>query len=332
MNRITKLFMVAVLSAVATSSAIYANYPSSAPGQYPSGAQQGYGYSDQPYYEQAPDATAEGSFMRGSNQRFSRMRQDNRNMYLQDRNMMRDGYDANEAYYNASAPSYAGHPQGQMMRGAPGYQSQGSYNAGYEAGAPQSYPIDENYPNAPGGGNKNYRGQYQSGPRGGYTREEGHEVKHDGDAQHPVYEYMLGKDGKWHNVQNPSRYSSGNGPQYGGEFGYNDQDPSHKYGNKGDKMSPESYPIDENYPNAPSNDNRSMQRDNAGNRSNPTAYNQWSSYNSDPELMGDASSSYNMNRNTSSNPNASWGSEEETRDQSNYNTGSSSTTKRNTKR
>jgi hypothetical protein len=329
MNRITKSFIVAVLSTVATSTAIYANYPSSAPGQYPSGAQQGYGYADQPYYDQAPDMGAEGSFMRGSDQRFGRMRQDNRNMYLQDRTMMREGYDANEAYYNAPAPSYSGRPQGQMMRG--GYQQAqgGYYNAGYEAGAPQSYPIDENYPNAPRG-SKNYRGQYQ-GPRGSYTREDGHEIKHDGDEQHPVYEYMLGKDGKWHSVPNPSRYSNAGYGNYN-EVGYNDQDSSRRNGNMGDKMSPESYPIDENYPNAPRNDNRSMQKDAAGNRSNPTAYNQWSSYNSDPELMGDASSSYNMNRNPSSNPNASWGSDEDPRDQSNLNTGSSSTTKRNTKR
>ncbi len=318
MNKMTKLFMVALASAVATSSAFAANYSAGQPSSgYPAYADQGQ------YYDQSPDVGGEHSYMRRADNRFSRMRQDNQNMYLQDHSMSREGYDPNESYYGETNPSYQGQfsrqaRQDQPMHRDAGYPQGAYYNAGYDASAPQSYPIDDStHPNAPRGANFRTQGAYgprgygnanQSYPRDGSSRvvkEDGHEIKHEGTDQHPVYEYMLGKDGKWHNV--PSQNRNPNWQQSGSyELGYNDD--SHH----GEKSSPESYALD---------GNSSTQKDDSDSSS------RYSPYGS----RGDASSSYNVNnRRTSSTSN--WNTEEDNLDQSGFNPGSSSTTKRNAQR
>lgn len=278
MNRITKLFALVIASTLATSS-VFANYPTSAPGQNPSNYP---AYSEQGQNDPAPDMGGEHPY----------------------------------------TGHYSGRPQygrpGQMMRGDAGYHPQGGYNAGYEAGAPQSYQIDENYPNAP----RSYRSQGYA-PRGysgyqgyqgyndtqengnhpqNYSREEGHSLKHDGDTQHPVYEYMLGKDGKWHNVAAPSKWSNSNNEVGLNDQGMSGQPMSGQPQNSGDKANPE-YSANQ-FPNTPRYDSASK------------------------DATDDPSPSGMGRRNTPSNPNANWSSDEGL-DQS---TGSSSPMRRNIQR
>ena len=129
MNKVTKIFVLAVLSVMTAPTAIFANYPTTS-GVNPSNRQQQtFADQDQNSNDQkGQNMSGERSFMKDASNRYGRLKQEDRNMYSQDREMMRESYDPNEGQYDSQ--------------------------------------------NAP---------------------------QHDHDQQqHPVYEYMLGKDGKWH--------------------------------------------------------------------------------------------------------------------------------------
>lgn len=147
MHKLTKAFVLTMFSLL-TAQSSYANYPNY--GGYSSYPQRQATYSQDLYNQAPPDMSGEDSFMMQSSHRMNQMRQANRNMMTQDRYMIREGYDPNENYYGGSASNIQGtyrtYPnQEQIMQG--GY-NQGGYSQGY-AGMPQSYPFNENYPNAP---------------------------------------------------------------------------------------------------------------------------------------------------------------------------------------
>jgi hypothetical protein len=206
--------------------------------------------------------------------------------------------------------------------------------------------IFADYPSAASGTNPSGRSYNQNqgnySPEGyaqTYPQHAGNEYQADHvdpNMQHPVYEYMLGKDGKWHQAG-----TQNNGNDY--NSGYSDSKDSRK--NK--IASPESYPLNENYPNAPRHDNQQMQRNGYNKNRSQSSY-QPNSYDSNQDYSGnrwgDTSSSYNTNRTTPSNsnqnwnsttassPNQNWNTEAQNLDQQNYNTGSSSNAWRNAQR
>lgn len=107
MNRITKIFVVAVLSAIASSNAIFAAFPND----------QSHADSDQ----YTTDTGGERAYQTNARDRFNRLRQENRSMMNQDRRMMRDGYDANEGQGSpqgsyAPSTSDSSAPRGQRMQ------------------------------------------------------------------------------------------------------------------------------------------------------------------------------------------------------------------------
>ena len=203
MNKITKLFALAVLSVMANPTAIFADYSSSS-------GSNAYGHQTPTYqYQDNPSMSGDRSSMKGSEDQSMRMRQDSRNMYPQ-------GYDPSE--------SYSGYP-GHDNRYPQQYSHEGYYQGGRDSGnymgAPQSYPIDDNAPTS-----QTYRpNQYgpsshnEQHPQGSYDIGRVNPNDH-----HPVYEYRLGKDGKWHNTAESAQAESNTTHDYSNyELGYNTQ-------------------------------------------------------------------------------------------------------------
>lgn len=179
-KRTTQLFAFAVLTVAVAPQAIFANYPAN------SSYRQAQAYSND---QNHPNISEERSFTQDARNQYNHLRQENHNMYTQDRQMTQEGYDPNEsrgsAYSNRYMQEQAGKQQQfgrqeQLMRG--NYQNQNNY--GSDTAIPQSYSIgDSPYQNVP---------------------------QHNGHEHHPVYEYMLGKDGKWHQTTGNADHSRDN--------------------------------------------------------------------------------------------------------------------------
>lgn len=169
MNKVSKLFTLAILSIAASQSYVSANYqPNSG---YPSGpnANQGYRQAATQNYQGRgnPNINAERDMMQTGQERYEGMRHQDRNMIKEDRNMIREGYDVNEQYYdNRGRLQSPNRPQTlrqeARMRGDMDSTNQSqaqpySYLAradtnstqGNEAATPRSYPLSNDYPNAP---------------------------------------------------------------------------------------------------------------------------------------------------------------------------------------
>jgi hypothetical protein len=307
MNKIA-LYVLGVLSALSTPNAILADYPTSHSGPNPSDRPVRM-YSDQNQGdEETPGMRGERSYMRRSDSRFGRLRQQNQSMYPQEGEMMRGGYPPSEGYRYTNPPSehsfrqqqFGG--QEQMMRSDDGYSNPRSYYPRSDPATPQSYPIDENSPNPPSGPAyhqqshytpRDYSSAYSTNPS------EEYQIRHIGDTQqHPVYEYMLGKDGKWRmvseneahpdytNTPTNANWSSSNTND---ELGYNapqDTEPTQRNANS--TRVKKGHSSDNNNPDVPQKDNQFMQRTRRDYKSNPAAYNTPSSpYDSASELIGD---------------------------------------------
>jgi hypothetical protein len=264
MHKLTKVFILAMFSLISAQSS-YANYPSY--GENPNYPQGQAAYSQNLYNQGTPDMSAENAFMQQSGNRMTQMMQANRNMVSQDRTMMRQGYDPNENYYGGAASNiqgpYRSYPnQEQMMQGQyQGNYSQGGYTQDYNnAAIPQSYPLNNSYPHAPRNDNNFNAPRYysqQRGNMGGYTP--GYNIPPRGNRssysnppagygyyEHPVYhEEMMGYSAHHYGDMMTGYPAYHEGIMMGHEDSNQDH-PAH----------PGSYPLNENYPNAPRNDNQ----------------------------------------------------------------------------
>jgi hypothetical protein len=289
-----------------TTQSSYANYG----GGYSNYPQGQAAYSQNLYNQGPPDMSGEDAFMMQSSNRMNQMRQSNRNMISHDRNMMREGYDVNENYYGGQASniqgSYRSYPnQEQMMRGGyHGVAGQGEYSQSYNnAAIPQSYPLNQNYPNAP-----RYSQQRGNAPMEG--RSQGYSMP----QNRPSYNAP------------PAGYGYYEYPAYDEYMvGYEDS----KHSEKMDQ--PSSYPLNQNYPNAPLDDNQQKKPSNANNKMASYGYQSYPYQTGEEDQyigdrMNDKPPSSSMNRGVSNtDTNASWDTtDDQTMRQSSANTTQSS--------
>lgn len=297
MHKLTRLFILTTLSVISASS-IYANYSTMAYGTNPNYPQSQMSYDSNPYNQNTPNTSGEHSFMMQSRNRFNQMNQANRNMIQQDRSMMREGYDPNENYYSSDARSFQqqydpNNPyrnQEQMMRG------------NYDAGTPQNYPLENNYPNA----SRHYpqRG-YQSSMRG-YNQN-----------------YNTPPGGYSYNY---NRYPSS-------DYSYQEMSNAYELGYNDSKAQPESYPLNENYPNTPQGNNQQQRQSNDNKQGKDNKFTSYpypsSPYYSEYQYIGDntddvTSPSSNRGKSTDMNMDRNR-MDDQTYDKSSSNTTSSST-------
>lgn len=237
----TKLFALAVLSIITAPNAGFADYSTQNNPNYSNTSQQAPNQNENSQYRMS----AEQSFTRGADNRFNGLRQEDRNMIRQDHEMMKEGYDPNEwSYGNGQNRNYQGQydqgqqygNQAQMMRGEGGYGGQAHYNNGYGAATPQSFPL--------GGSSQGNEG-FNGSQNNAYSHE-GYDIgRVNPNDHHPVYEYMLGKDGKWHQVEATNQEGQGNLQQSGSNQGqsssYNKANARDRYGNQGNSAGYSSY-------------------------------------------------------------------------------------------
>lgn len=301
MNKMTKLFALAVLSVMAGPSAVSADYSAATnPGTNPNYSQQM--YSDPNLGSQYnQDTSGEQAYLRSSDARYNRFRQDDRNLMRQDRDF-RDSYDPNAGYPSAQGGYYQGrYDAGQQFRnqgqfrGDRSFRGQGGRGSSFESGTPQSYPIEGSYQNIPHGS------QFQQGQNfgpGNYSYNnpqhhgEGYDIgKVDPNDHHPVYEYMLGKDGQWRQVP-----ANGNTNEF--SWGDSASDPKKvKTDQSGQGTS--------QHPNTPRKDHQPAPK---SDQSNPTSYYYNPSHSDDSDqAIGDVyrDSSSNLNRGSST-ANQNW--------------------------
>jgi hypothetical protein len=221
MNKITRVFFLAVLSVIAAPNATFADNPQRSPSSSSTSGQTGQMYSDQNQNYKQPETIGE-SLLRRAENFYNRLLEQNRTPEEQEGKMPREGYERNEGYYTnpnqpyqQEAPSQPGmqnqgmrrnENQGMRRNENQGMRRNGGYSNGRgnymtDNGMPQSYPLsdDTRY----GTQNNQPRGNVPRG-NGSQTypneRDEGAQTGSKNEKQYRVYEFMLGKDGKWHDV------------------------------------------------------------------------------------------------------------------------------------